>query len=166
MSAYSPTSQAILQELYAKEAQRQAEQAANPNANSNSQAPTPEQPAQPVQDDRIFGEMTTPILIGVGIAGLATAAKFGLRAFNRMPGGTGGSAFNKKFYKGGFDPRMNKREAALILGLKETGITKQKLKEAHRKVMLANHPDRGGSPYLATKINAAKDFLEKSGLPR
>jgi DnaJ family protein C protein 19 len=40
----------------------------------------------------------------------------GLVAFRRSRGGVG--ALGKAFYKGGFEPRMNKREAALILSLK------------------------------------------------
>jgi DnaJ family protein C protein 19 len=35
----------------------------------------------------------------------------------------------------------------------------EKVKEAHKKVMVANHPDAGGSHYLASKINEAKDVL-------
>ncbi|KAF8126925.1 hypothetical protein EV363DRAFT_498390 [Boletus edulis] len=49
-----------------------------------------------------------------------------------------------------------------ILGLKDGPTLRNKMKDAHRHVMLANHPDRGGSPYLASKINEAKELLEKT----
>nr|SVE77398.1 EOG090X0MNL [Daphnia lumholtzi]SVE78027.1 EOG090X0MNL [Daphnia lumholtzi]SVE78655.1 EOG090X0MNL [Daphnia lumholtzi]SVE79286.1 EOG090X0MNL [Daphnia lumholtzi] len=69
------------------------------------------------------------------------------------------SLLGSRYYKGGFDAKMSKREASLILGISPTA-NKIRIKEAHKKIMLANHPDRGGSPYLAAKINEAKDFLD------
>jgi DnaJ family protein C protein 19 len=71
-----------------------------------------------------------------------------------------GSWANSKYYKGGFEPKMSKREAALILGVSPNAQIK-KVRECHKKVMLLNHPDRGGSPYIAAKINEAKDLLDK-----
>ncbi|CAM0137967.1 hypothetical protein VKS41_001189 [Umbelopsis sp. WA50703] len=106
--------------------------------------------------------MSTPIVIGFAVAGAATAARLGMRAFEEYQKRPKSPIMPRlsKYYKGGFDPKMSKREAALILGLRESQLQKTKLKEAHRRIMLANHPDRGGSPYLASKINEAKDFLE------
>jgi len=70
------------------------------------------------------------------------------------------SFFAKGYYDGGFEDKMSRREAALILGVRESA-TAERIKEAHRRILLLNHPDRGGSALLAAKINEAKDLLLK-----
>ena len=53
---------------------------------------------------------------------------------------------------------MSRDEALAVLGLK-SGATNEDIKNAHRRLMKDFHPDRGGSDYLAAKINQAKDIL-------
>jgi DnaJ domain len=53
---------------------------------------------------------------------------------------------------------MSREEALAVLGLKNTA-TPDDIKSAHKRLMKEFHPDKGGSDYLAAKINAAKDAL-------
>uniref|UniRef100_A0A2N9IKU2 J domain-containing protein n=1 Tax=Fagus sylvatica TaxID=28930 RepID=A0A2N9IKU2_FAGSY len=98
-----------------------------------------------------------PLLAGLAVAAAAYAGRYGISAWQAFKARPPRPKF-RKFYDGGFQSTMNRREAALILGIRES-TPLDKVKEAHRRVMVANHPDAGGSHYLASKINEAKDVM-------
>lgn len=78
--------------------------------------------------------------------------RFFRRAGQEQPGVQAGEA------------RMGLQEAYEILGL-EKRATREQIIAAHRRLIQKVHPDRGGSDYLAVKINQARDTLLGSGGP-
>jgi DnaJ-domain-containing protein 1 len=69
--------------------------------------------------------------------------------------GNGGTGAGARSTRSG---DMSVEEAYAILGL-SAGADADAIKEAHRRLMVKLHPDHGGSDYLATKINRARDVL-------
>jgi hypothetical protein len=56
---------------------------------------------------------------------------------------------------------MNSAEAYQILGL-SPGATPAEIQAAYRRLIQRLHPDHGGSAYLATQLNRARDLLLRS----
>ena len=56
------------------------------------------------------------------------------------------------------DGAMTRAEALAVLGLAE-GASEAEIRAAHRRLMRSAHPDHGGSDWLATRVNEARDVL-------
>lgn len=54
--------------------------------------------------------------------------------------------------------KMTRAEAFEVLGLAE-GADEAAIRAAHRRLMRAAHPDQGGSDWLASRLNEARDVL-------
>ncbi|KAK3279306.1 hypothetical protein CYMTET_12799 [Cymbomonas tetramitiformis] len=103
--------------------------------------------------------MASPLVAGLSVAAAALTARGAIVAYNAWLTAPRAA---KAFYKGGFEAVMTKREASLILGVREAAKP-DKIKAAHRKIMIANHPDAGGNDFMASKINEAKELLLGKG---
>ena len=57
-------------------------------------------------------------------------------------------------------PMMPEAEARAILGV-DSNADADAIRAAHRRLVSAVHPDRGGSAELARRINVARDVLLK-----
>merc|ERR1712008_176527 len=103
------------------------------------------------QLSRVGESMVWPLILG-GLGVGALVARQGVRAYKRhgaqlkMPSFVTGAfkeASNRKLQ--GFEAPMTRAEAKLILNLREMNPAKDSIREAHRKLLVANHPDKGGS---------------------
>nr|WP_294502043.1 DnaJ domain-containing protein [uncultured Rhodopila sp.] len=53
---------------------------------------------------------------------------------------------------------MTRKEAYEVLGL-HPGASETEIRDAHRRLMRGAHPDAGGSDWLASRVNQARDIL-------
>jgi hypothetical protein len=109
------------------------------------------------------------ILTGRGGLAIGAAVMFGPMLWNRWraahPGSArvGGTGAGARQRRSGAPPGapsgpMTREEAYQVLGL-QPGASEADIRAAHRRLMRGAHPDSGGSDWLASRINQARDML-------
>ena len=115
--------------------------------------------------------MILMLISGSGLRALAGLVLVGpalWRAFQQVRAGQwrppsgGAGAGQGQAGSGGPPPRqsgaMTRAEAYDVLGLKP-GASADEIHAAHRRLMRMAHPDTGGSDWLASRVNQARDVL-------
>nr|WP_294523402.1 DnaJ domain-containing protein [uncultured Rhodopila sp.] len=102
------------------------------------------------------------ILTGRGGIALGPLVMFGPLLYRKWQesrakaiGGGGGASARPPPNRPG---AMTRKEAYEVLGL-HPGASEADIRDAHRRLMRGAHPDAGGSDWLASRVNQARDIL-------
>ena len=119
---------------------------------------------------RLLALVTLFVIVGVGIVVLALAGRYGLAAplgFIMMwllrlwrvarENGNAGKARRATDDKAGMQP-MTVSEAREVLGVDATA-SREEIEAAYRDLIVKNHPDHGGTDWIAAQLNQARDIL-------
>jgi DnaJ family protein C protein 19 len=104
------------------------------------------------------------LLSGRGGIALGALAMFGPLIWQRWRAYRATTGAQSRPSGGGGSPpprrqgNMTPEEAYQVLGL-HPGATEVEIRAAHHRLMRTAHPDSGGSDWLATRVNQARDVL-------
>lgn len=98
------------------------------------------------------------ILTGRGGIALGALTLFGPLLYQRWQAARGRKIGGGANSSAGPRGAMSRQEAYEVLGLRP-GASDSDIKEAHIRLMRGAHPDAGGSDWLASRVNQARDIL-------
>ena len=119
---------------------------------------------------RMLALLALFIILGIGLVVLALAGRYGLAAplgFIMMwllrlwrvtrESDIAGKAKRATGDKAGTQP-MTVAEARDVLGV-DAAASREEIETAYRDLIVKNHPDHGGTDWIATQLNQARDIL-------